>query len=216
VSNLKQFKWCAIDSYIEHLAEIGDERVSLDESTAAMERGTEIHGKRFGLRVSIRPETPDDKALELAQAERIVATNYGDYQIQGAPDQVDETEDGSYRIVEMKTTTFDNEDWYRRYSIPPASFQSRLYTWMLDVRGIPMDDPIVIVKQQDSLDDIWIAEICSYDRHEVEDQLDFIFDKFENPETLAQYRPAEWKCKNKSHWEQYKQIMVERGTPVDE
>jgi len=217
ISTLKQFKWCAIDSYIEHRAEIGDKRISLSEPTEAMERGTEIHGTRFGLYVTLQSETPyTDEALELAKNERTVATNYEGYQIQGTPDRVDETDDGRYRIVEMKTTTFDDEDWYRRYSIPHAAFQAKLYTWMLDIRGIPMDDPIVIVKQQDDPDNIWIANICPYDCQEVEEQLDFIFDKFENPEKLAQYRPADWKCENKNHWQQYKRIMDERGTTVGE
>lgn len=75
---------------------------------------------------------------------------------------------------------------------------------------------MVIVKQQDDLENTWISEICTYDRQEVESQLDFIFDKLENPEKLAQYRPAEWKCKNKSHWSQYTQIMEDRGTPIEE
>lgn len=207
ISTLKQFKWYAIDSYIEHLAEIGDNRVSKEEPTEAAKKGTKIHGKEFGLIVTSKTETPDDKALEIAQNENVVATNYNNYQIQGAPDEVENIRNSNYRIKELKTTTFDDKNWFKKYSIPPSEFQANLYTWMLDVRDIPIEDPLIVVKKQEDPEEEWFTYECSYDRQDVENELDFIFDKFENPKKLEQYKPDEWKCKNKSHWNQYKKIM---------
>ncbi|QIO25293.1 PD-(D/E)XK nuclease family protein [Haloarcula sp. JP-L23] len=210
-STLSQFEWCPIDAFIEHLKEIGDNRVeSTAKSTEALKAGEALHENSFGLAVSVKSEDSGDSILEKMKAERVTAINYSDFQIQGAPDEV-QVKGNSVRVADMKTTEWNGKSSYREHILPPSAFQVRIYSWMLShVPGITVENPEVVVKQRESGSAReWFTEEIKYDREETEEKINRVLSLFENPKQLPPLRPDEdWKCKNDDHWEQFVNEVV--------
>ncbi|MFB6216073.1 MAG: PD-(D/E)XK nuclease family protein [Candidatus Aenigmatarchaeota archaeon] len=211
-STLKQFYWCAIDAYIEHLKEVGDERVSVEaKQSKALEQGERLHDGSFGLRVHPMEEDSGKRILEKMKNERVTAVNHRGYQIQGAPDEVVENGD-TVRIEDMKTTSWDDKQSYLQYQFPPAKFQVQIYSWMISrVPNIEVENPIVQVKRREGGDAVdWFEKEAKFDKEEVEEKIDKVLDLFDEPEKLKEYRPSvDWKCRNDDHFEKYKQIVLD-------
>jgi len=205
-STIKQFEWCPVEAFIEHLKEVGDERVTAtSKSSEALRAGEKLHEGTFGLRVVEQEEDTGREILEKMKRERVTAINHGQYQIQGAPDEVIVDGD-SVRVTDMKTTGWDSKSAYREHQLPPAAFQVRIYSWMLShVPNIAVKNPKVVIKQRknDTAVD-WFTEEIEYDRSETEEKIEQVLSLFETPKKLPELRPEEdWKCNNDDHWEQF-------------
>lgn len=212
-STLAQFYWCAIEAYITHLKEIGDDRVTGgSKDSEALREGEKLHARSFGLRVHPMEEDTGGTILEKMTQERVTAVNHGNYQVQGAPDTV--THDGdTARVRDMKTTGWDDRSFYLLHQGPPAEFQVQIYSWMLSrVPGIEVLNPVIQVKQREDGRAIdWFEHEVEYDQDEVGDKIDRVLTHFQEPEKLEELRPsADWKCRNDDHWEQYQRIVLDR------
>lgn len=205
-STIKQFEWCPVEAFIEHLKEIDDERVTAtSKSSEALRAGEELHEGTFGLRVVEQEEDTGREILEKMKRERVTAIKHGQYQIQGAPDEVIVDGD-SVRVTDMKTTGWDSKSAYREYQLPPAAFQVRIYSWMLShVPDITVMNPKVVIKQRENGTAVdWFTEEIEYDRSETEEKIEHVLSLFETPKELPELRPEEdWKCSNDDHWEQF-------------
>lgn len=207
-STIKQFEWCPVEAFIEHLKEIGDERVvASPKSSEALRAGEALHDKTFGLYVTKKKEDTGREILEKMKRERVTAINHGDYQIQGAPDNVI-VEGDTVQVTDMKTTGWDSKAAYREHQMPPAAFQVRIYSWMLShVLGVTVENPKVVVKQRENgTATDWFTEEVEYSRSDTEQKIERVLSLFENPKKLPALRPEEdWKCANDDHWEQFVQ-----------
>jgi len=205
-STIKQFEWCPVEAFIEHLKEIGDERVAAtSKSSEALRAGEELHDSTFGLHVVEKEEDTGREILEKMERERVTAINHGQYQIQGAPDEVIVDGD-SVRVTDMKTTGWDNKSAYREHQLPPAAFQVQIYSWMLShVSNLTVKNPKVVIKQRKNGTAVdWFTEEVNYDRSETENKIERVLSLFESPKKLPELRPEEdWKCNNDDHWEQF-------------
>lgn len=210
-STLSQFEWCPIDAFIEHLKEIGDDRVdATSKSSEALQAGEALHDNSFGLRVTSMTEDTGGVILDKMRAERVTAVNHGDYQIQGAPDAV-QVEDDSVQVVDMKTTGWDGKSAYKEHQLPPSAFQVRIYSWMLShVPEVTVMDPQVVVKRRENGSATeWFSEEVEYDRDETEAKIERVLSLFDHPKELPELRPEEdWKCKNDDHWMQFVEGIV--------
>lgn len=211
-STLGQFYWCAIESYIEHLKEIGDNRVTGgSKDSKALREGEKLHTKTFGMRVHPMEEDTGDDILEKMKQERVTAVNHDDFQVQGAPDTVKQQGD-TVQVRDMKTTGWDDKSFYNQHQVPPAEFQVQIYSWMLTrVPGLEVQNPIIEVKQREDGQAVdWFKHEVEFDREETEDKIDRVLNLYRNPEELEELRPsADWKCRNDDHWEQYQRIVLE-------
>ena len=192
-STLSTFEWNPVDAFIEHLKEIGDPRVeSTAKDSEALRKGEEAHGKSFGLLVSVKSEDTGDEILENMKAERVAAINYGDYQIQGAPDTV--VVDGDIvRVEDMKTTGWDDREFWEEHQLPPAEFQVQIYSWMLShVLDVTVENPRINVKQrEDGEVTDWFTHEVEYNCEAVEERLDHVLSMLEQPTELPPLRPDE-------------------------
>lgn len=207
-STLSTFEWNPVDAFIEHRKEIGDDRVeSTPKDTEALRQGEAAHGKSFGLLVSVMDEDTGDEILEKMRAERVTAINYGDYQIQGAPDTVT-VEGDTVRVEDLKTTGWDDREFWEQHQHPPAAFQVQIYSWMLShVLDITVANPRIIVKQRDSGEvSDWFTQEVEYDREDVEEQLDHVLSMLEQPTELSPLRPDEdWKS---DYWDEFLSLAL--------
>ena len=182
-STIKQFEWCPVEAFIEHLKEVGDERVTAtSKSSEALRAGEKLHEGTFGLRVVEQEEDTGREILEKMKHERVTAINHGQYQIQGAPDEVIVDGD-SVRVTDMKATGWDSKSAYREHQLPPAAFQVRIYSWMLShVPNIAVKNPKVVIKQRknDTAVD-WFTEEIEYDRSETEKKSSRFFPSLRPP-----------------------------------
>lgn len=214
-STLSQFYWCAIESYIEHLRELGDERVGPKKETVEMKEGESFHEQSFGLYVTQMEEDTGRTILERMKDGKVTAVNHGDYQIQGAPDEVVQEKDGTAKIKELKTTTNDvDKNFYEKYQMPRHRFQVQIYSWMLvKVPDISVENPIITVKKRkEGQAEYWYEKEVEFDKREVEGKIDEVLELFQSPEKLADYRPSvDWKCKNDNHWDLYRQIVLDKA-----
>lgn len=202
-STLSKFEWNPVDAFIEHLKEIGDSRVeSTAKESEALRQGEEAHRKSFGLLVYPINEDTGEEILEKMKAERVTAINYGDYQIQGALDTV--VVDGdSARVEDMKTTGWDDREFWEQHQLPPAKFQVQIYSWMLShVPDITVENPRINVKRRDDGDVVdWFTHEVEYDRDDIEEQLDYVLSMLEQPTELPPLRPDEdWKS---DYWDEF-------------
>lgn len=202
-STLATFEWNPVDAFIEHLKEIGDDRVrSTSKESEALRQGEAAHGKSFGPLVSVKGEDTGEEILEKMRAERVTAINYGDYQIQGAPDAVT-VEGDTVRVEDMKTTGWDDREFWEEHQLPPAAFQVKIYSWMLSrVPDVTVENPRINVKQREvgEVSD-WFTTEVEYDRDEVEEQLDYVLSMLEQPTELPPLRPEEdWKS---DYWDEF-------------
>ena len=202
-STLSTFEWNPVDAFIEHLKEIGDPRVeSTAKDSESLRKGEEAHGKSFGLLVSVKSEDTGDEILENMKAERVAAINYGDYQIQGAPDTV--VVDGDIvRVEDMKTTGWDDREFWEEHQLPPAEFQVQIYSWMLShVLDVTVENPRINVKQrEDGEVTDWFTHEVEYNREAVEERLDHVLSMLEQPTELPPLRPDEdWKS---DYWDEF-------------
>lgn len=210
-STLSQFEWCPVESFIEHLKEIGDDRVpSTSKSSDALQAGEALHGNSFGLRVRVMEEDTGETIVEKMAAERVTAINHGDYQIQGAPDEV-QIDGDTVRVVDMKTTGWDDRAPYEEHQLPPSAFQVQIYSWMLShAPDVTVLNPRVAVKQRENgTATDWFTEEVEFDRDETEEKIERVLSLFESPTELPERRPDEdWKCKNDDHWQQFVNSVV--------
>jgi hypothetical protein len=152
-------------------------------------------------------EDTGDEILEKMRAERVTAINYGDYQIQGAPDTVT-VEGDTVRVEELKTTGWDDREFWEQHQLPPAAFQVQIYSWMLShVPDITVANPRIIVKQRDSGEvSDWFTQEVEYDREDVEEQLDHVLSMLEQPTELSPLRPDEdWKS---DYWDEFLSLAL--------
>lgn len=202
-STLASFEWNPVDAFIEHLKEIQHPLVELTEKDSeALRQGEEAHGKSFGLIVTPINEDTGEDILEKMKNERVTAINYGDYQIQGAPDTVVVNGD-TVHIEDMKTTGWDDRAFWEEHQLASASFQVQIYSWMLShVPNITVENPRINVKRRDGDDVIdWFTHEVEYDRKEVEEKIDYTLSMLEQPSELAPLRPEEdWK---NDHWDEF-------------
>lgn len=211
-STLASFEWNPVDAFIEHRKEINDPRVeSTSTSTEATRQGEAAHGKAFGLLVSVQPEDTGKDILDKMKAERVTAINYGDYQIQGAPDTV--VDDGASIMVEdLKTTGWDDRKFWELHQLPSAAFQVRIYSWMLShVPDVTVKNPQITVKRRDDDEELteWFTHEVEYDREETEDAIDYALSVLEQPTELAPLRPEEdWK---NDHWDEFIGLVLSDG-----
>lgn len=210
-STLGQFYWCAIESYIEHLKEIGDDRVTGGgKDSEALREGERLHDTSFGMRVRTMVEDTGEQILEKMKQERVTAVNHGNYQIQGAPDTVIQEGD-EVNIRDMKTTGWDDRNSYIRYQIPPARFQVQIYSWMLShVSEINILNPVIEVKQRvDGSAVDWFEYEVDFNAENVEAEIDRVLNLYQNPRKLVDLRPSvAWRCRDEDHWEQYQRIVL--------
>lgn len=202
-STLSTFEWNPVDSFIEHLKEIGDHRVeSVAKESDALSQGEAAHGKSFGLLVSVMNEDTGEEILEKMQAERVTAINYNEYQIQGAPDTVIVDGD-TVRVEDLKTTGWDDRNFWEQHQLPPAAFQVQVYSWMLShVPDITVENPRINVKRREDSDVVdWFTHEVEYNREDVEEQLDYVLSMLKQPTELPPLRPDEdWKS---DYWEEF-------------
>ncbi|TMT79135.1 hypothetical protein E2L06_20195 [Haloterrigena sp. H1] len=206
VSTLAEFEWDPVDAYIEHLKEINDPRVeSKAKESPALEAGEELHGSSFGLLVTPKAEDTGRQILEKMRVERVTAINHGDYQIQGAPDEVVLKGD-SVRVEDLKTTNWDDREFWETHQLPPAALQLRIYSWMLShVPDVSVEDPVVHVKRREDGEAVdWFTHEVNFDYDETEQQIDRVLSLFERPAELWNRRShAEWKA---DYWPEYREL----------
>lgn len=207
-STLSLFEWNPVDAFIEHLKEIGDPRVSsTPKESEAVQEGEKLHEESFGLLVTVMQEDTGKEILEKMQAERVTAINYGDYQIQGAPDEV--IVDGtSVWVEDLKTTGWDNREFWEQHQLPSAAFQVQIYSWMLSqFDGVSVKNPQINVARRENGDAVdWFTHEVRYDRSEVEEKIDKVLTLLKEPTELPSLRPEEdWK---NDHWDEFTRLSL--------
>jgi hypothetical protein len=206
VSTLSEFELNPVDAYIEHLKETDDSRVdSTPKDSEALREGEEAHEESYGMMVYPMDEDEGKEILEKMKAGKVTAINYGEYQIQGAPDTV-VVEDSTVRIDDMKTTGMDDRWYWEENILPSAAFQVRIYSWMIShFPDVNVEDPRIDVKKRKggSLSD-WFTHEVDYDYEETEEEIDYVLSMFEQPEELESLRPEEdWK---NDYWDEFCQL----------
>lgn len=207
-STLSTYEWNPVDAYIEHLKEIGDTRVSsTPKDSEALQEGEALHEDSFGLMVALKEEDTNNLLLEKMRHGSVAAVNHGEYQIQGAPDTV-VVDDGSVRVEDMKTTGWDNRDFWEEHQLPSAAFQVRIYSWMLShVPDVEVENPRIAVKQREGGEAVdWFTHEVEYETEETEEDIEHVLSMLEKPKELAPLRPDEdWK---NDYWDEFLNLAV--------
>jgi len=207
-TTLSKFEWNPVDAFVEHLKEIDDPRVAQTTSESqAQQAGEALHDKSFGLFVSVKQEDTGDTILEKMRAERVTAINHNDYQIQGAPDHVI-VEGDTVRVEDMKTTSWDDKDFWKQHQLPQAAFQVRIYSWMLShVPNITVQNPQIAVKQRKDGSSVdWFTYEVEYEQEDTEGHINYVLSMLEQPTELAPLRPEEdWK---NEYWDEFIKLAL--------
>jgi len=207
-STLATFEWNPVDAFIEHLKEIGDTRVaSTPKDSEALQQGEALHEDSFGLLVSLKEEDTGENLFEKMQAGRVAAVNHGDYQIQGAPDTVI-MDDDTIRVEDMKTTGWDEREFWEEHQLPSAAFQVRIYSWMLShVPNVEIENPQIAVKQREDGTAVdWFTHEVEYEKEKTEEKIEYVLSMLEQPKELAPLRPDEdWK---NEYWDEFLSLAL--------
>jgi len=195
-STITSFWWCGWKSYATAILGL-----KMPEKEW-MSLGTKLHdelfdtlGKRFPWETRFIEDIDKYREDDVGFRREFEDTNiYVD--LTGHPDDFQVTPGGLVSIIEYKTTRMPLY-LARRFILPVAKFQARLYPYILSPTIVPMGYSIgeyhapMIYSSKDL--SLMCHKIVRYSPSEVEKSLREIFYFYDNPEKIK--APMKWKCK---------------------